>query len=103
MSIQGDQPKKRQRPREFEPKRVSVNMRVPREFETMCQAEQIAPGELLRQFIADLCNLRAWTVQSAYDGNGEAAHRAALSYHLVASRARRDKKRANAEPPDAPR
>jgi hypothetical protein len=82
------------RPRAFEPKRAAINFRLPVEFVALCEREQIAPSELMRQFIADLCDLRAWTRDSAYAGSGEAAHRAALAYHAIASQARNAKARA---------
>jgi len=103
MSIQGGpRPKKPARKRAFQPKRVSVNFRVPKEFEALCASEQIAPGELMRQFIADLCDIRAWTAASIFGGNGDAAHRAALAYHQVASAARQSKAQTGAAAPEVP-
>jgi hypothetical protein len=89
-------PKKRQAKRTFEPKRPAVNFRLPREFEALCAREQIAPGDVIRQFVADLCDIRAWTTTSAFAGNGDAAHQAALAYHAIASRARAAKRQARA-------
>ncbi len=93
MSIQGanTQPNKPRPKRAYEPKRPSINFRLPREFEALCERAQIAPGDVIRQFVADLCDLRAWTADSAFAGNGETAHRAALAYHRVASQARNAK------------
>ena len=81
-------PKKPRPPRAFEPKRPAVNFRLPREFEALCEREQIAPGDVIRQFVADLCDLRAWTTTSAFAGNGEDAHQAAQAYHRIAQQAR---------------
>ena len=89
MSIQGGQVKKPQRKRSYEsPKRPSVNFRLPREFEALCEREGLAPSELMRQFVADLCDLRAWTTTSAFAGSGIEAHRAAQEWLTIARRAR---------------
>lgn len=71
-------------------------MALPRELVALCEREQVSPRSLLLDFVADLCDLRAWSVKSAYAGNGDAAHRAALAYHAVAQKARDAKAQARA-------
>lgn len=93
------QPKKRQRARAYRPRRGNVNFGLPKEFDALCASEQVSPGELLKQFIADLCDLRAWNASSAFNSTGEPAHRAALAYYRVASQARRDKVARQGESP----
>jgi len=96
------QPKKRQRVRAFRPKRGTVNFGLPKEFDALCVSEQVSPGELLRQFIADLCDLRAWNTSSAFNSTGEPAHRAALAYHQLAKQARNAKAQTRADSADVP-
>lgn len=77
--------------RAHEPKRPAVNFRLPREFEALCEREGVEAGELIRQFVADLCDLRAWTTTSAFAGAGEQAHQAARAYLAIARQVRRAK------------
>jgi hypothetical protein len=36
----------------------TVTLRLPREFVAKCETDQVDPAEVLRDFIADLCELR---------------------------------------------
>lgn len=86
------QPKKRQRERAFRPKRGTVNFGLPKEFDALCASEDTSAGELLRQFIADLCDLRAWNASSTFNSSGEVAHRAALAWLAIARQNKREKR-----------
>lgn len=100
MSIQGagarTPPNKPRPKRVHQPKRPAVNFRLPREFEALCEREGIAAGEIIRQFVADLCDLRAWTERSAFAGNGREAHRAAQAWLAIASHSPQNKRQARA-------
>ena len=96
MTDSNDTPKPK-RKRVYQPKRHCLNIKLPNDLMALCAREQIEPSELVRGFIADLCDIRAWTTSSRYAGNGDAAHQAALAYHRVASQARQHK----AQPVDA--
>jgi hypothetical protein len=100
MSESQPKPDKPKRVRAYRPKRSGVSFGLPREFEALCEREGVRPLAVLQQFIGDLCDMRAWTAQSAYAASGDAAHRAALAYHQVASRARKSKAQAGAALPD---
>jgi hypothetical protein len=79
-----------------------VHFRLPPELEALCEREQITANALIRQFIADLCDIRAWTRNSAFAGSGVAAHRAAQDYLALARRARAMKARTGAVCVDVP-
>jgi hypothetical protein len=97
-----EKPKKPRPKRVHQPTRPALNIKLPNDLVALCAREQIAPAELVRGFIADLCDIRAWTTTSHYAANGEAAHRAALAYHAVASQARNAKAKARAAGADVP-
>jgi hypothetical protein len=100
ISPQSGQPRKRQKPRVYEPKRDAVSIRLPREFVALCEAEQVKASAVVQDFIADLCGIPAWSQQSAYATLGPAAQEAARAYHQTACQARRDKARDEAARPD---
>jgi len=91
--IQLSAPSKPQRRRVYQPKRDSLNIKLPREFTALCAAQDVpvTAAELVRHFIADLCGIPAWTTTSHYASLGPAAQEAARAYHQTASQARRDK------------
>jgi hypothetical protein len=91
ISPQSGQPKKTRKQRVHEPKREGMNIRVPREFVALCEAEQVKASAVVQDFIADLCSIPAWSRTSAYATLGPAAQEAARAYHRVACQARRDK------------
>jgi hypothetical protein len=93
ISPQSGQPKKPRKQRVHEPKRDSLNIHLPRAFVALCEASQVKPGAVVKDFIADLCAIAPWSQQSAYATLGEAAQEAACAYHRVACQARRDKAR----------
>jgi hypothetical protein len=76
-----------------QPRRDSLNIKLPREFVALCAAQDVpvTAAELVRYFIADLCGIPAWSQKSAYATLGPAAQEAARAYHRVACQARRDK------------
>ena len=83
--------KKPARKRAPSPRRPAVSFALPREFEALCEREGVNAGELMRQFVADLCDLRAWVQRSAFAGSGPEAHQAAQAWLAVARRARQSK------------
>ncbi len=91
ISPQSGQSKKPRKQRVHEPKRDSLNIHLPRAFVALCEASQVKPGAVVKDFIADLCAIAPWSQQSAYATLGEAAQEAACAYHRVACQARRDK------------
>jgi hypothetical protein len=91
ISPQSGQPKKTRKQRVTEPKREGMNIRVPREFVALCEAEQVKASAVVQDFIADLCGIPAWSQRSSYATLGPAAQEAARAYHRVACQARRDK------------
>jgi hypothetical protein len=84
-------PKKPRKPRVYEPKRDSLNINVPREFVALCAAAQVKPSAVVKDFIADLCGIPAWSQQSAFATLGPQAQEAARAYHRVACQARLDR------------
>jgi hypothetical protein len=85
--MSSDTPKVRAKPKYLR-RYETVNLKAPAEFSALCAAEQISPAELVRQFIADLCDIRPWVARSAYVSNGQAAVQAARAYHAIARQAR---------------
>ena len=83
--------KKPARKRAPSPRRPVVSFALPREFEALCEREGVNAGELMRQFVADLCDLRAWIQRSAFAGNGPEAHQAAQAWLAAARRVWKDK------------
>ena len=99
ISPQAGQPPKRRKTRVEQAKRDAVSIRFPREFVALCAADQVKASVLVRDFIADLCGIPAWSQQSAFATLGPAAQEAARAYHRVACQARRDKARDKAARP----
>lgn len=91
MNDQAATVKKPARKRAPSPKRPGVSFKLPREFEALCEREGVGANELVRQFVADLCDLRAWVQRSAFAGSGPEAHQAAQAWLAVARRAWKDK------------
>ncbi|XVJ69134.1 MAG: hypothetical protein HEQ39_05460 [Rhizobacter sp.] len=86
-------PSKPEKPRAYRAKGVSLSLKLPKELVDLCEREQVAPSDLVRDFIADLCGIPAWTSTSRYGSLGAAAQEAARAYHQAASQARKDKAR----------
>jgi hypothetical protein len=86
-------PSKPEKPRAYRAKKVSLSLKLPKELVDLCEREQVAPSELVRDFIADLCGIPAWTSTSRYGSLGAAAQEAARAYYQTASQVRRDKAR----------
>jgi hypothetical protein len=98
MSEQQPRPVRARRPTSS-----NVFFRLPAQFEALCAREGTTPKLLLQQFVADLCDMRAWTVTSAYAASSEEGHRAALAYYRIAQRDRENKRRASGETPTGER